>query len=1395
MWTSWNSPEIENIKPDDGQTSNESRKGLVSPFISSNENSGASKPCRRPLKAQHLSPNSDESNIASIEKKFSAEMRSPLKSLYESKSDNTANSTSQLHRNHDNQTSVRSASKDIFSSRSGASPAGKTIQRISTILFQRQQSGAVDLKTDSNMTAYSDRGDPSASKSKSPKGSVSKAIRIRLNSSSGSISRDDSSRSTKILFASPGNKKIDGRGNRQSLLRKPRVTINSSRRATQERKNERSISSYDSPHKIFPAKDASKSNNTGKIEFSEALGLVFFSPAETSCNISRQLPSSLRPLFLPEEECALQTVTAISSSVTPQPTASQKGGLSPRSSGGGVSLSRPRIQRSHAKPTQSSTRRDVKSSDTTPNRSKGNTRSPRKSPKPWSAQKALIKALSQQQYIDQDASGDSVKKEEIADIFSSEYDSNGLLDISSDIAFIPEVEGDFNAPVSVLCLSPKRARLSLVALNSPSTLTRRDIAVTEERYMHTSPENLHGRSLALSEHEEESGLHGVDEVTVSMDCISIQDKETMNDPSTPIVKGDCYYNHEDETSSDEWTPQNGSEHVSRVQLRSASLNPSLRGSPFSFPRTMGGPTRVPLTPKAACVETLSDRKHLADTVHSITASINGISRSLADTYFPCTTSMGMKGSDINLRASMQTQVGLERGVNKGQGGDSRGVKSSQAADCITSSYDDEEGEDNSSLCFSADSGVNSNVIRKLPEDSFCLVEYDSLMRAAREERMRRGTSTSTPSSSRTMGAGPMSMSSPRGISPSSGDIIKKAITPSSSDVIKKAITPSSGGVIRTAGPTSWLSLQSPIDKMQQRAPKSALKNSASPSYNLLHTPVPSKSYRPRSTSRESRPLVQILKANGEVLEEGEIDEGIGGGDVRRSAGEGALHCPGLDELLWGSHGNSPSLPLVPNSLSYSTANTPVVHRGPFSRSDAWQGSPTPSRPFSFATPGGYTPYCMDPLDNCGGRVSSPLSRSPSLLGSAVRMPHKDARVTEDAAAADALILLLHALPTSSVCADNHDASDGEHTQESSIFALECAQDGSGDECGSESERSQNQEISAVLKILRNSDVSIDAEGNKDREYVLSGIQHQTNDSFGSMDSHDSVDDVPSNALCSSTDTSSNVGIPVDVKTAGDVMERSVCYTEDLDSSAMFTCATTISIDVPKSWSGSPGISTNVYGSRSRRGDKERERSRMAGPQSVPLPCLMVTKKKRRKDASVEMKEIILKSPPGDCTTVALTFGNNRPQVITLRPKAILVRYEPSSHTVVSKDPSHGVSRASHFAEDREGVRGEQGERHNGSVSPSQPIFSVTPESLPLLPDTENVLHVTFSPAADSSGVYSGVLKMRAGNKVSINRESYPKPFLSHHQYLQFTRYKMLISVLPNYFHLFTFSVICDALAR
>ena len=186
--------------------------------------------------------------------------------------------------------------------------------------------------------------------------------------------------------------------------------------------------------------------------------------------------------------------------------------------------------------------------------------------------------------------------------------------------------------------------------------------------------------------------------------------------------------------------------------------------------------------------------------------------------------------------------------------------------------------------------------------------------------------------------------------------------------------------------------------------------------------------------------------------------------------------------------------------------------------------------------------------------------------------------------------------------------------------------------------------------------------------------------------------------------------------------------------------------------------------------------------STPInPSLVITRKKRKKDAITEMKEIVLKALPGGSTSVALTLGNNRPGVIILKPKAILVRYEPSRPVQVNeqcgRDLNVGsvtagkslkdVINRSSFVEDAAIVKSAQ---KNGPLNDSRKreekeleleinrrsIFTVTPDSLIIIPGSENVFQITFSPALSSSGVYSGALKINAGNKV--NKEETIRPF-------------------------------------
>jgi hypothetical protein len=302
---------------------------------------------------------------------------------------------------------------------------------------------------------------------------------------------------------------------------------------------------------------------------------------------------------------------------------------------------------------------------------------------------------------------------------------------------------------------------------------------------------------------------------------------------------------------------------------------------------------------------------------------------------------------------------------------------------------------------------------------------------------------------------------------------------------------------------------------------------------------------------------------------------------------------------------------------------------------------------------------------------------------------------------------------------------------------------------SDSDTSQNQEISAVLKNLLEGDI------NRVRGNDIFQVREEEDQRDKADDSQrkklnfeggGSVDDV--NNLLKNCGGISN---PEEVPKEQEKQESNssvIVFNEeerghgcdeadlDLDSSAMYTAATTISIDFPRNLHGSKHNSKGLSSSRS---------GRPGGPQSCLLPNLMVTRKKRRKDASIDMKEIVLKALGGESTTVALTFGNTRPVAITLCPKAILVRYEPlrSSALTATVDVEAAGNKYSKGDASQGGKGGPDAEVQR------QLIFNATPDNMTLQPDTETILHVTFSPPHGSSGVFSGALKMKAGNKVII----------------------------------------------
>jgi hypothetical protein len=1281
MWNSFNSPGNENLKPDaDTGLVNNGVDGAKSRSGGHSGNSGASKPCRRPLRLLQVSPHNGESNFEHAINSASTIKRSPLKSLYESGSNNIASLG-----NYDQSpmTTMRSPNKNKLSTKNDFSPSGKSIQRISTMLVHRQRSDmAVISKTPDRGDSFDRNRAPSSSKSKVARVIESKAVRIRLNGNkkenSIEILGSPNSNSCSLLESSMnspmGGKAIANR--RHSQLPKPRSISNSNIKSTGKKANELSMSSFRSPTKKSSSSFREEGANDSKVGFSESLGLFFFSPADNSSKHPMQ-----RPIVDHQGEWAAESgvVTATGTNISGTSLSNELNDnyYTPYTTGAGVSLNRPSMQRSHAKPTLSSASREKDSKRGSPDKAKSVRQSPQKSAK----FKKLLK-VEHPMYVSDSSPGS--ERARMTPNGPSPSRCSAPLDISSEISFIPGVKSHSDAPSSVLCLSPQRARVTLANINAPLSVNWRDAIQSD-----VEPPVCDGGD--------------IDTITAELDALSFRGDLDLG--SSYGMRKECCY--ETDVSSDESTPQTGLEHVTRVQMRSQNPNPSQKGSPFSFPRQTGGLAGTPsaLIASKTKIE-LGQKQLIADTANNLTSSINGITRSMA-TADPSTRPSddcmvdltGVRASPRSSPVEVETETDIRRKLVAGdQHCESRVYLGSKF--CTA----DEDSVENSSLCFSAENCVASSQIFKLPEDSFCKSDYYELIRTAREENTRGVTPTREPL--------PLC------------------------------------GQRYAAQPTSWLSLQSPIDKMQHRGlPKSAVKSRASPQIDLLYTPQPSQPYLRRSASRE-REL--IFKANGEELEEGEIDEGVCSNqkftpEVARSS-DTLARCPGLDELLWGPNATSPSeMPMVPNSLNFSSANTPLLNRGPFGalRGRMLGTSSSPLNiPFSLG---------QAEIEDCSPSSARQRSQSasPSAMGSAVRLSPKAAQLTEDLAAADALVRMMqmsHLTP--SRFDDSRDISNSGPTNEdgeadaddSSIFALDCVRNDrhQESECDSESERSQIQEISAVLKNLREGDVccrmSSERGKKEEEEEEMFGVRPLDFALGLTASTRDGA------AVDRSAQREHGEAPECSLALRDERLEISAACTEDLDSSAMYTTATTISLDFPHdpSYANSSMLSA-------RRAKKD-GRSKAGGPQSGPLPNLLVTRKKRRKDAAIEMKEIVLKATPGDSTTVALTFGNSRPGVIILRPKAILVRYEPSLQAPTpSALLSHSGDKAGLGVIPGTPQRVKEEEEREKS---RRLIFSVTPESLPLLPGAENILHVTFSPSLESSGVYSGALKIKAGNKVS-----------------------------------------------
>ena len=1114
----------------------------------------------------------------------------------------------------------------------------------------------------------------SSPRSKALTGLESKAVRIRLNSSNSIGSKENSPRAANDKksqtdeLMSLSCRRIGSSNRRQNPSSSPRHTSSSVSRFSQSKRNIAAMSSLDSPEKA----DTSGASSPR----SESMRSDFLSPVNAAVRLLQQQPSS----NLTDKSGREQGRGFSSNTATPASTSSTEGYNTPYSAGGGVSLSRPSIQRSHAKTTISSRGHEVSALKNTPDKRRLDIlmkRSPMKSQRskatPGSEKKADKSRHTSKQFNDSNLGEISFKIPYLpGKAHGSNLKGSKMIQVQSTLSR----QLDRTDPKGELILgimSPELNILVGVTGSSPGTDLEDNIS---------SPESVK--------------LNANSPDVASVGCIA----ELL---STPDGEGDeeevKEYFDECDVSSEEVSPCNESDHVSRVQMRSQNL--PVRGPSFFFPRSTHAELTDHIPDAVDAVRAEDESLLISATASNIKSSINDISRSFATAQFTHAHTVASNSEPIHVRASMQTQTGVISRPTEQQ---------AKPLSAYTRSAYEEESEENCSLCFSAVSGTNAQDFMRLPEDSFCHVDYNKLMSAAREVNANDGALSQQ---------------------------FKEV------EVHARIYTPQvTRNVQQEAGPvTTWLSLQSPIDKMDRNIPTSALKQTVCTPVDLLYTPEPSHPYRRKSFSQEKSPSMRAHKVNGSVLEDGEIDEGLtankGYDTGRRNVVLG--QCLGLDELLWGSSASSPSnMPLAPNSLSFSAANAP------------YPGN-TPSAPLRSAS----TPPLYGALTP---KSESNLKDYRALLGSAVRLTPPAAQLKDDMDAVNVLMNMMHMQSTSPLDATpHHSICEGEEEEEgdiadddSSIFALDGVHDHHNSSFNSDSDTSQNQEISAVLKNLLEGDINCVRGSDIFEEREEEDQRDKADDSQWKKlycEGGGSVDDV--NNLLKNCGVISN---PEEVPKGPEKPESDssvIVFNEeerahgcddgdlDLDSSAMYTAATTISIDFPRNLYGAKHTSKGLNNSRA---------GRPGGPQSCLLPNLMVTRKKRRKDASIDMKEIVLKALGGESTTVALTFGNTRPVAITLRPKAILVRYEPirsSALTTATLDINAAGNKYSKGGASQGGKGGPDTEEQR------QLIFNATPNNMTLQPDTETVLHVTFSPPHGSNGVYSGALKMKAGNKVII----------------------------------------------
>ncbi len=126
-----------------------------------------------------------------------------------------------------------------------------------------------------------------------------------------------------------------------------------------------------------------------------------------------------------------------------------------------------------------------------------------------------------------------------------------------------------------------------------------------------------------------------------------------------------------------------------------------------------------------------------------------------------------------------------------------------------------------------------------------------------------------------------------------------------------------------------------------------------------------------------------------------------------------------------------------------------------------------------------------------------------------------------------------------------------------------------------------------------------------------------------------------------------------------------------------------------------------------------------------FPKISIKSLKRSPDSPLDVKEINFDTAPGEFTTVMLTFNNHRPKELTLLTDCVVLRVEPS-YSGRSQSTSVNVQ----------------------SRPDSHEYFTVSPKAITIPENGQGVIFVTFSPAAETEGIYSGAMRIRYGNKVS-----------------------------------------------